>query len=456
MSSDDRAAAPVSRLIGECNMNETAEISASPQTAGPIETGNRIVSLDQLRGVAILGILFMNIYAFAMPFVAYMNPLRMGGTETWNVGTWVFTHILFDQKFISIFAMMFGAGIVLMSGHTEAGGSKPAGFYYRRQLWLAAIGAIHAYLIWMGDILFVYALVGMLAYPFRKYRPRTLVVIACCLIPGTLLFNYGNAYQTTEMMEAAAAIEQQVADGGELTGEQEKMLAEWEQMRAFMMPTAEDVQNEVDAYRGDYFGIVAYRAPIVAMMQVFFAIGYGLFRVGGLMLIGMAMMKLGVFTAERSTSFYKRLMLIGYGLGLPMTIFSAIDLRANQFDMIYAMTTGGFANYFGSIVVAFGHIGLVMLIARTGALQSLMARFAAVGRMALTNYLMHSVIFTTIFYGYGLGLYGQVPRLWQMPFVAAMIGFQLWFSTWWLARYRFGPVEWLWRSLTYWRRQPVR
>ena len=102
-------------------------------TARPVSAAERFASLDRLRGVAILGILVMNIYAFAMPFAAYVNPLRMGGTELHNLGTWFLTHILFDQKFLSIFAMLFGAGIVLMSERAEARGTKPAVFYYRRQ-----------------------------------------------------------------------------------------------------------------------------------------------------------------------------------------------------------------------------------------------------------------------------------------------------------------------------------
>ncbi len=437
-------------------MSESAKSPALARPAGPVGGRERFVSLDLLRGVAILGILVMNIYAFAMPFVAYMNPLRMGGTESWNIGTWIFTHILFDQKFISIFAMMFGAGIVLMSGRAESGGNKPAGFYYRRQLWLVVIGAIHAYLIWYGDVLFMYALIGMLAYLFRKRTPRTLIIVACCLLPFTLLFNYGNVYQTNKMMGMVADVETLVEQGEDLDDEQRQLLEDWVDMRAFMMPTDEDVAHDVEVHRGDYAGILEYRAPIVAMMHLFFVFGYGLFRVGGLMLLGMAMMKLGVFTAQRSIGFYKRLMLSGYLLGLPLTVFSAIDLHAHDFDPLYAMSNGSLANYFGSILVALGHIGLVMLIAKSGILAGLMSRFAAVGRMALTNYLMHSVVLTTVFYGYGLGLYGSVPRLWQMAFVAAVIGFQLWFSAWWLERYRFGPVEWLWRTVTYWRPQPMR
>jgi uncharacterized protein len=192
------------------------------------------------------------------------------------------------------------------------------------------------------------------------------------------------------------------------------------------------------------------------MMQIFVTLFFGIWRVGALMLIGMALMKLGVFSGERSVSFYRKMMLAGYLIGVPLTIFSAIDMYAHQFEPLYVMRIGGIANYWGSLIVACGHIGLVMLVVRAGALQRLMARFAAVGRMALTNYLMHSVILTTVFYGYGLGLYGSIPRFWQMGFVIGVIGVQLLLSPWWLDRYRFGPVEWLWRSLTYWKRQPFR
>jgi len=167
-------------------------------------------------------------------------------------------------------------------------------------------------------------------------------------------------------------------------------------------------------------------------------------------------MKTGVLSAERTDGFYRQMMLICYGIGMPLTAFSAIDLNAHGYDAMYAMRNGGLANFFGSIIVGLGHVGLVMLVIKTGFVRRLLERFAAVGRMALTNYLMHSVILTTVFYGYGLGLYGEVPRFWQMGFVVAVVALQLGLSPWWLARYRFGPVEWLWRSLTYWQRQTVR
>ena len=161
---------------------------------------------------------------------------------------------------------------------------------------------------------------------------------------------------------------------------------------------------------------------------------YGIWRVGGLMLIGMALMKLGVLTGERSPQYYRRLLVVGYVLGLPLTIYSAVDLYAHEFDGLYIMRAGMIWNYVGSLLVALGHIGLVMLIAGSGMMRRLMRGFAAVGRMALTNYLLHSVILTTVFYGYGFGLYGELSRLWQMACVVAVIGFQVLASRWWLQR----------------------
>jgi uncharacterized protein len=424
--------------------------------AAPVTGHERIDALDTLRGVAVLGILVMNIYAFAMPFAAYMNPLLMGGLEWYNLGTWFATHIFFDQKFMTIFSMLFGAGLVMMWQRAEARNAPFARVYYRRQFWLLVIGAMHAYLLWFGDILFYYAVIGMLIYPLRKLRPRTLVIIACCLLPVGMLMNYGGYYYMSDLKARSAEIVEQQDAGEEVTEEQQAVLDEWEEARTFIMPSVEAVQEDVDAHRGTYLDALTHRAPQVAMMQVQGTIGFALWRIGGLMLLGMAFMKLGILSGERDGSFYRRLMLAGYGLGLPLTVYSCFDLYAHAFDGLYVMKQGGIANYVGSLLVAFGHIGLTMLIVRARLWQGAMQRFAAVGRMAFTNYLMHTVILTTVFFGYGFGLYGHVPRLPQMAFVVAVIAFQLWLSPWWLARYRFGPAEWLWRSLTYWRRQAMR
>ena len=432
------------------------EPGATDPMAGPVSPTERLVALDTLRGVAVLGILVMNIYAFAMPFAAYANPLAWGGTEPHNVATWIVTHVVFDQKFMSIFSMLFGAGIVLMSDRATQKGARFGRVFYRRQFWLLLIALLHAYLIWFGDILFFYAVIGMLVYGFRNMAPRRLVAVGCLLLVLAPLLSLGGGAYMQALKEQAERLEARQQAGESLTDDEAATVLEWAEARSFILPGDEEIAAELDAYTGSWRDALSHRVGFVASFQVNGLLFYILWRVGGLMLVGMALMKTGILGGRRDRVFYRRLMLAGYAVGLPITAFSAINAGAHQYDPLYMFRTGNLYNYVGSIVVAFGHIGLVMLCVTSGWLQHILRRFAAVGQTALTNYLLHSVVMTALFYGWGLGLYGEVSRLGQMGFVAGLIGLQLLVSPWWLARYRFGPVEWLWRTLTYWRPQPMR
>jgi uncharacterized protein len=437
-------------------MNETAFETTVIARAEPVVAGERNEAIDMLRGVAVLGILVMNIYAFAMPFVAYSNPLAFGGTEPWNIGTWYFTHIFFDQKFMTIFSLLFGAGLIMMMTRAEARGVTYAGVWYRRSFWLLLIGALHGYLNWMGDILFHYALVGMLVFLFRRRSPKSLILIAVLLLSVAPLLNLSGGVYMAKLQFAGTEIEALQDAGEALSEEQQEQLAEWQEMSVFLGDPAEQVKNDIEGYSQSYPAVVSYRQPTVTMLQTQATFFFIIWRVGGVMLLGMALMKLGIIDGLRDSGYYKKMMLAGYGIGLPIVVYSAWNLWSHQWEPMWTFRVGMIPNYVGSLFVALGHIGLVMTLIKSGAASRLMARFAAVGRMAFTNYLMHSVILTTVFYGYGLGLYADVPRAWQMAFVVAVIGFQLWFSPIWLKVYRFGPAEWLWRSLTYWRRQPMR
>ena len=422
----------------------------------PVRNRERLSSLDILRGIAVLGILVMNIYAFAMPFAAYTSPLPMGGTEPHNLGTWFVTHILFDQKFMTIFSILFGAGIVLMGGRADDRGAKFAPIFYRRQFWLMVIGLVHAYLIWFGDILFFYSVCGMIVYLFRKQSAKTLIIFSLLVLPVVPLINYASGVYVIDLQARVTSYEQKSAAGEALSEEEQAAIDEWTEMRPLMMPGAEDIEEDVEAYKGTYVDALERRAPFVAMFHTQGFLFFGLWRISALMLLGMALMKLDVLSANRSTAFYRNMMLTGYGAGLPIMLYSAWSMHTHLWEPLWAMRIGMLPNYVGSILVGLGHVAVVMLVVKSGVLARLMSRFAAVGRMALTNYLMHSVVMTTIFYGHGLGLYGEIPRMQQMLFVAGMLLVQLLVSPWWLARYRFGPVEWLWRTLTYWQWQPFR
>jgi uncharacterized protein len=424
--------------------------------AGPVSAAERLLSLDTLRGVAVMGILVMNVYAFAMPLAAYYNPLVMGGSDALNLGTWFFTHLVFDQKFMSIFSMLYGAGLVMMMNRAEARDAAFTPVFFRRSAWLIVFGLLHGYFIWFGDILFHYALMGMIVFLLRKASPGKLIAVACVMLPVTLLINFGSSFYVEELQAEAAGIEHQVAQGEAVDDTQQQRLDEWRAIRPVFAPNEEDIAAEVAAYRGSYVDALAHRAPFVAFMQINLTPVFVVWRVGGLMLLGMALMKLGILSGERSTEYYRRMTLMGYGLGLPLAVLSAVLLETHRFDPLFVARYGGIPNYIGSILVAIGHIGAVLLLVKSGALRTIVDRFAAVGRMALSNYLAQSLVMTSLFYGYGLGLYGAVPRIGQQALVVILIALQLFVSTWWLKRFRFGPAEWLWRSLTYGQRQPMR
>ena len=429
---------------------------AERRPLAPVAELERIDAIDTLRGFAVLGILVMNVYAYAMPFAAYANPLVYGGLTGIDFWTWVATHLLFDQKFMTLFSMLFGAGLILTAQRAELRGITFGRIYYRRQLWLLLIGAAHGYLLWFGDILFHYAFCGMLIYPLRRRSPKTLIITGVLVLLVALPLSTGMGTFMAQLRQKGQEAGALAAKGETLDEEQQELLETWEEMQNMLEPSAEEMARQVKVHRGGYLEILEERAPTVFMMHAFMTFTFIVWRVGGLMLIGMALMKLGVFAAARSARFYLWCVGLGYGGGLPLAAGSAWDLNAHGFDAFYVFKLGVYTNYFGSLAVGFGHLGMVMLVCRSRALPKLRARLAAVGRMALTNYLMHSILMTTVFYGYGLGLYGHVSRFAQMGFVAAVLALELWWSPVWLRRFRFGPFEWLWRSLTYRRPQPMR
>jgi uncharacterized protein len=165
---------------------------------------------------------------------------------------------------------------------------------------------------------------------------------------------------------------------------------------------------------------------------------------------------MGILKGEKSRKFYRNFMLLGFGIGFPLIAAGIVQNFANNWDPKFYFAYGFQYNYFGSIFVAFGYIGLIALWSKSDFLTDLKRRLAAVGRMAFTNYIMQSIICTIIFYGFGFGLFNQIERFPQQLIVLAIWIFQLAISPWWLKRYRFGPLEWLWRTLTYWKRQPLR
>jgi uncharacterized protein len=396
---------------------------------GPVPERDRIESLDVLRGLAVLGILVMNIQSFAMPSAAYDNPATFGNLDGDNYAVWLGGQILCNGKFYGMFSMLFGAGIVLMSSRCERTGRSATGIHYRRMLALLVIGLAHAHLVWSGDILYFYAVCGTIVYWAKRWRPIWLILTGVVLIAVT-----------SGMMELGYA-HLQALDGAERA----QALAEW-------FPGAGSMGDEIEAYRGGWLD----QLPLRSRFALDFEIGGLVFFVGasasGLMLLGMALFKLGALHARWPSWCYALLIAAAVGIGVPVILIGVNRIIESGWRRDYVSLRGAQYNYWAAPLLSLGWIGLIMLLCRHRALTWLTRPLSAAGRMALTNYLMQSVICTTIFYGHGFGRFGRVERTGQLAVVVAVWLVQLIASPWWMSRFRFGPAEWAWRWATYGRR----
>ena len=442
--------------------DDPASTALTPTTtAKPVEAAERVASVDLIRGVALMGILAMNIVGFAWPWGVYEIPILDPNAGHADTALWAFNHLVFDTKMMTLFSMLFGAGLVLMSDRADGRKAGIRGFFYRRIFWLLVIGLIHSYLIWDGDVLVLYASCGFFLYPFRHASPWKLIVLGIALnlilVPIIVL---GNLYAVPYMKRATAHVEAETKAGRTPPWWEQATSEIWVELKKEDENKREDFLKEIAAYRSTYVEIVRHRAQDLFIGQTLGFVFGGLWFAGGRMLLGMGLMKLGVFSASLSRRTYLWMAVLGYGIGLPLLAFDAFHEIQNRFflnhRLSHAMEGWPLLTLYGSMPIVFGHIGAVMLIYQSGALSWLTRRLAAAGRMALSNYLFDSIVCTTIFYGYGFDLFGTLGRPALYAIVVAIWSFQLWLSPIWLRHFRFGPAEWLWRSLTYWKLQPFR
>jgi uncharacterized protein len=405
-----------------------------PQT----DTLTRHITLDALRGFAVMGILAMNIIAFAMPEMAYITPALEGQPNGGELASWILSFILVDGKMRGLFSLLFGASMLLIIERATAKGENPASVHFRRMGWLALIGLAHFLFIWWGDILFLYAVVGCVAYLFRAVEARGLIKMA--LIIYTIGFLLMSAFTGIMFLFQFAAT---------LPDADPEMVKAYQDMLAGFGTMA----KETAAYQGGYWDIVQYRAS-EKWAQPFTMVLQNIFETLPYMLIGMALYKNGFMAGEWGAARYRKWALIGLGLsGIVYALFAAWAVAAN-FDIILMMNMTIAWTYPFRLLMIIGYTAAVILLIRALAGGAFMGRVAAAGRVAFTNYLGTSIVMSTIFYGYGLGLFGTVarPQLWL--FVLGAWGVMLLWSKPWLDRFHYGPFEWLWRSLARWEQQP--
>lgn len=386
----------------------------------------RITSIDVLRGVVILGILPMNIQFFAMGDAAFFNPLAGSWTGRTDVVIWTCLHVLLGMKDLSIFAMLFGAGIIMMEARSRERGQSTAAVHYKRMAVLLVFGLVHAYAIWYGDILYHYALAGSVVYVCRNLRCRTQIVLGALCYGVMLLILYSGAWLVPSLSEESAA-----------------------QVYESFRPTVAQIQEFQSTYAGGWWQQMTARAPAALASQTLNFAGYMGWVSAGMMLVGMALFRLGVFEGRCPTRWYVMMIAAAVIIGLPMLLYGVYRNFSVNWDPRYSMYRGRMYSEFAAPFMALGWLSVVMLVWRSGRLQGLTRRLAAVGRMSMTNYVMQSVICALIFHGHGLGLVNQVDRVGQLGITGVVWLFQLAVSPLWLRRFSFGPLEWLWRSLTY-------
>lgn len=423
---------------------------------GPVSSQERFNSIDTVRGVALFGILLMNILGFG--YASGPQEFQVLGTEGPNFWSWFIMNTYFEGTQRTLFSILFGAGVIILTSRAEArgGGIEVADIYYRRNLWLIAFGMVNAYLLlWDGDILFYYGVAALFLFPMRNMAPKHLLLLgAAAMVIVSLEFQY-DAWETRK--EQAAYVEAQVIldDGGELSEEQQEAWDGWDEAIKDSIYDAEKVAENIEKHTSGYATVFLHHMPHITEMHGNYMYRFIFLDVISMMLIGMALLKLGVLTLQRSTRFYWFLMLGGYAVGIPVSLWETNHIVANGFDLMSSVDV--MPTYdIGRLGNATGHLGLLLLFVKSGWFMWLQERLAAVGRMALTNYLMHSVIAVIIFLAPGFRLYGQFHRYELYYIVLAICVFQLLVSKPWLDRYRFGPMEWVWRSLTYLKKQPMR
>lgn len=400
----------------------------------------RITSIDTVRGVAVLGILVMNVVGMAYAGAAYLNPMFTGGAEPGNIGLWAGAYVAIDGKMRALFAMLFGASLLLMAqGAPEPEATKR---HVARMAVLFLIGLAHGSLLWAGDILLPFAVVGMAVWPLRHSKPDKLFLLGVMALALQAAIHLSFGMQAMQAEQAAS-----------LPNASPAALRAWASLQAATNTAPSEVAREIAMYRGSLGQILAIRHE-AAMYSRLFLLPFSFFgETVGLMLIGMGLYKLGWWQGVFSAAHYRRVALVSIPLGWAAGGLLAWRFQASGFSAPAFFFTDG-ARVLIAPGVALGYAAAIIALVQSGALPGTVQRLAACGRMALTNYIMASVLGNLVFTGIGFGLYGHLARAQVMGVVVAIWALQIAWSRPWLERFRYGPFEWVWRSLARGKAQP--
>ncbi len=436
----------------------------SPTLKQPTSLRERISSIDVLRGVALLGILTMNIDYFGGPEAGHDIPIEtafVGPHAHLNLAILILKWVFFEGKMRAIFSMLFGAGVVLMTTRAEKRGASAqiADIYLRRNMWLLLLGLLHGIFLWDGDILLPYALTALLLlYPLRTLKVKTLILAGTgisLVLATCALLQVMQAGDNLLLHRKAALVEADRIAGKTITSEQRETEAQWMKRVDENKITEAVIQEELAIAHGGYWDSVKHRLQHQAEPDEISLDIYMMIESLGSMMIGMGLLKTGFLTAESSYATYIWTATIGTLLSVPLCIFCMLKAYASGFFFLDVDRWLYVPYYIPREAGAFAIVAIVMIAVKSGVLRPVQRALAAVGQTALSNYLLTTVICQFIFLWGPWKLYGKLEYyqlLYVMFFVWAV---NLIVSPIWLRIFQFGPVEWLWRSLTYVKLQPM-
>ncbi len=425
--------------------------------AAPTAQSERITILDSLRGFAILGILLMNIGSFGYPGDTFALQETGINRNTWYIIAWIP-----DGTQRALFSMLFGAGIILFMRNIErkVEGVRQADYFFRRQLWLLFFSLVDVFLLlWNGDILLDYALFGMILFTFRNLSAKKLLIAAGVCLLLMLARENRDLYQDKKIITRGEAVAALDTTKVKLTPKQEDRLEAMEDMKKSSSPEKRlkrIEKNKLTLNSGTYEEVYEWRTNryINHMVQYIF---FEIWDVVLFMFLGMAFFKLGILTGEAPVKVYWWMLIIGLGPGLFISWLQMqhdIKYQYNSFEYTKNVSISYYQLH--RVLRSLGLFAILMLLYKSGVFKWLFSLMQPVGQMAFSNYLMQSVICGLYFNSIGFGMYGKLQRIEIYYVVGAIWIFQIIFCNIWLRYYRFGPFEWAWRSLTYWKRMPFR
>jgi uncharacterized protein len=436
--------------------------SGSMNLAAPVNQSERIIILDSLRGIAVLGILLMNIPGFGLPHSAIFD-YSVNKQGDLNYFLWyVFGPGVFEGSLRAIFSMLFGAGTIIFISRLEKRmtGLLPVEYFFRRQLWLLLFGLFNAFiLLWFWDILFHYAICGLFLFPFRRLKPRYLLLAgAIALLIMTARENL-DLYQQKATITRGEKIAALDTTKIKLNNLQKEELDAMNEIKERSTPEAKQklLEKEISVGRGGYADFYHARSEMAARDETKGMYYFLVWDILLFMFLGMAFFRMGILQGQAKTKVYAWMAVLGLGVGLPLSYLFVINDVSHNFNWFEIIKTKRFEFYeLQRFVHSIGIFGLIMLLYKSGWFKWLFALMRPVGQMAFTNYLMQSFLCGLFFYGVGFGFFGKL-EIYQLYYVVAVVWIlEIIWSHLWLRYYRFGPLEWLWRSLTYWKKQPLK